>query len=210
MDVMDFYHLNDRRMHRRFAVALSARVYHANGRFSLCATTDLSLAGAAIHLTGSETQPVTGFGCDETGKLAVTCFQVGQPRMRLMFDTTVETRAVIKRALHALGDRQMIQPLSSRRGERLVTRHVVLTRADGTALSCDILDMAPQGMLLGSDARPPLGERVSLGKIAGVVARHHAAGFAIRTGTLSSNVVHFPVPYRRPPATPAPRFDGTV
>lgn len=210
MDFMDFYHVNDRRTHRRFAVAMSARLYHANGRFSLCSTADLSLAGAAIHLIGAAPEPVTAFGCDETGKLNVTRFQFAKPFVRLVFDTTAETRAVIKRALQALGDRHMVQPLPSRRGERLATRNVMLTRADGSSLLCDILDMSPQGMLLGSQARPPLGERVTLGKVAGIVVRHDGEHFAIRLLDRAStgNVVRFPVIYRAAEQPASPHFDG--
>jgi hypothetical protein len=209
MDFMDLYHVNDRRTHRRFAVAMSARLYHPNGRFSLCSTADLSLAGAAIHLANESPEPVAAFGCDETGKLAVARFEFAKPFIRLVFETTSETRAVIKRALHSLGDRQLIQPLPLRRGERLSTRNIMLTRTDGSHLMCNILDMSPHGMLLGSDVRPPLGERVGLGKVAGLVVRHHKDGFAIRMqDRATSNVVRFPVIYRSPLPAPTPSFDG--
>lgn len=211
MDFMDFYHVNDRRTHRRFAVALSARLYHAGGRFSLCSIADLSLAGASIHLLGANPQPVTAFGCDETGKLVVSRFQFDKPFVRLTFDASAESRAVIKRALCALGDRQLIQPMPLRRGERLSTRNVTLARADGSQMACTILDMSPQGMLLGARTRPPLGERVSLGKVTGVVVRHHDAGFAIRMVdrvASAGNVVRFPTLYRAPAPTGSPSFDG--
>lgn len=210
MDFLDFYHVNDRRTHRRFAVAMSARLYHASGRFSLCSTADLSLAGASIHLVSAAPEPVTAFGCDETGKLAVTRFHFAKPFVRLVFDTTTETRAVISRALRALGDRHLVQPLPLRRGERLSTRNVLMTRADGSRLMCDILDMSPKGMLLASEFRPPLGERVTMSKSAGIVVRHHDRGFAIRVLDRSadaSNVVRFPALYRAPRPGCSPNFD---
>jgi hypothetical protein len=210
MDFMDFYHVNDRRTHRRFAVAMSARLYHAGGRFSICSTADLSLAGAAIHLTGANPENISAFGCDETGKLAVVRCHFAAPFVRLVFDTSTETRAVVKRAMRALGDRQLLAPLPLRRGDRLSTRNVMVTRTDGSHIACDILDMSPHGMLLGSKVRPPLGERVSLGKIGGVVVRHHGEGFAIRTQSQASasNVVRFPALYRAPAPLTSPNFDG--
>ncbi|HVW72328.1 MAG TPA: PilZ domain-containing protein [Rhizomicrobium sp.] len=212
MDFLDFYHVGDRRTHRRFAIAMSARLYHANGRFSLGATADLSLAGAAINLDSGGDQPIIAFGCDETGKLAVTRFHFAGPFARLVFDASSETRAVIGRALRSLGDRQMIQPAPIRRGERLATRNVMVTRADGSHLLCDILDMSPKGMLLGTDTRPPLGERVSLGKVSGLVVRHHDQGFVMRMNErpldAASNVVRFPLPYRAPTPRPSPSFDN--
>jgi hypothetical protein len=211
MDFMDFYHVNDRRTHRRFAVTMSGRLYHASGRTSPCSITDLSLAGASIQFVSANPEPVTAFSCDETGKLAVILFQITRPFVRLVFDASNETRAVISRALRVLGDRQLIQPLPLRRGERLVSRNVILTRADGSPLVCDILDMSPQGMLLSSKMRPPLGERVSLGRVGGMVVRHHADGFAIRTQDRTpSNVVRFPQLYRAPTPGRTPNFDGVA
>ena len=210
MDFLDFYHVNDRRTHRRFAVAMSARLYHVGGRFSVCSTADLSLSGAAVHLAGAHPESISGFGCDETGKLAVARCHFAAPFVRLVFDTSTETCAVIKRALRALGDRQLLAPLPLRRGDRLSTRNVMVARPDGSQFLCDILDMSPDGMLLGSQVRPPLGERVSLGKIGGVVVRHHGKGFAIRTQARAeaSNVVRFPALYRAPNPITSPNFDG--
>ena len=211
MDFLDFYQINDRRTHRRFAAAISARLYHANGRFSLCSTADLSVAGAAIHLLSSAPQPVTAFGCDETGKLAVAHFHVAEPFVRLVFDASSETRMAIARALRTLGDRHLIQPLPTRRGERLSTRNAMVIRSDGSHMMCDILELAPNGMLFGSDIRPPLGERVAVGRTTGIVVRHHDHGFAIRMqdrAAKAGNVVRFPGMYRQPTPPPSPIFDG--
>ena len=205
MEFMDFYHVNDRRTYRRFAVTLPARLYHPDGRFSLCWTQDLSPAGAAIQLTGTS-EPILAFGCDETGKVAVQRFEFTGPIVRLVFDTSNQTHAVVKHALRSLSERQLIKPQGLRRAHRLSTRNVTVTRADASHLACDILDMSPQGMLLGSQVRPALGERVGLGKLAGVVVRHHEQGFAIRMQepSPSSNVVRFPASYRRAPVAASP------
>ena len=210
-DFLDFYHSNDRRTYRRFAVAVSARLYYASGRFSQCSTADLSLAGAAIHLMSATPEPVTAFSCEETGKLAVARSHFARPFVRLVFDTTHDIHTVMKRALHALDDRHMVRPLPMRRGERLSTRNVILTRADGSQLSCEILNMGPQGMLLRGRPSPPVGERVILGKTVGIVVRHHDDGFAIRIldcGTSPASVVRFPVVYRSPSLPSSPHFDG--
>ena len=209
MDFMDFYHVNDRRTHRRFAVVIPARLYHPDGRFSLCFTANMSLGGAAIELKGTSQEPISAFGCDETGKLFVVRFQFAGPFVRLVFDTNNEQHAVIKRALRCLNERQLIKPLPLRRPDRLSTRNVMLTRADGSHLACDILDMSPQGMLLGSDVRPALGERVGVGKVGGVVVRHHENGFAIRMQERpqADNVVRLPVTYRRPTLVTSPTFN---
>jgi len=199
MEFMDFYHVNDRRTHRRFAVVLPARLYHPDGRFSLCWTADLSLAGTAIQLTSASADPISAFGCDETGKITVVRAEFPGSIARLVFKDSNETHAVIKHALRSLNDRQLIRPLPVRRAHRLSTRNVTVTRTDGSHLACDILDMSPEGMLLASRIRPALGERVSLEKLAGVVVRHLEHGFAIRLQqpAPANNVVRFPANYGR-------------
>src|SRR5579863_8999003 len=127
MEFMDFYHVNDRRTHRRFAVVLPARLYHPDGRFSLCWTADISLAGAAIQLDDSG-EPVSAFGCDETGKITVERFEYTKPILRLVFDTSGQTHAVIKHALRSLSDRQLIKPQALRLSHPLSTRNVIVTR----------------------------------------------------------------------------------
>ena len=166
----------------------------------------------------SERAPGTG-GClliNETGKRAATHFHFAKPFVRLAFDATTDTCAIIKRALCTLSDCQMIQPLLLRRGERLVTRNVLLTRTDGSHLLCDILDMSSQGMFLGRDARPALIVRVILGRTAGFVAPHHNNGFAIRIHerTPVSNLARFrqPIaslcPHSPPDSMASPKTPG--
>jgi hypothetical protein len=111
-----------------------------------------------------------------------------------------------------MDDRHMVRPLPMRRGERLTTHNVILTRADGSHMPCDILNMGPQGMLLRGRPSPPVGERVILGKTVGIVVRHHDdAGFAIRilnNATNGAGASRFPMTYRAPSFPPAPHFDG--
>jgi hypothetical protein len=53
------------------------------------------------------------------------------------------------------------------------------TRADGEMVHCEVLDLSLSGVSLKSDIRPPIGEYVLIGQMAGRVARHHDSGIGI-------------------------------
>ena len=53
------------------------------------------------------------------------------------------------------------------------------TRANGDVVSCEVLDLSMSGVSLETVSRPPLGEVVLIGQMAGRVARHHDNGIAI-------------------------------
>jgi hypothetical protein len=66
--------------------------------------------------------------------------------------------------------------------------HAMLTLADGTALSCFIIDMSVSGAAVSSALQPPIGMPLAIGAVVGRVIRHLPNGFAIRfVETLKQN-----------------------
>ena len=67
-----------------------------------------------------------------------------------------------------------------RRHDRTPTRGLAkFTRANGDEINCEVLDLSLSGVSLATDVRPPLGEFVLIGQMAGRVARHHETGIGI-------------------------------
>jgi hypothetical protein len=56
----------------------------------------------------------------------------------------------------------------------------MLKVADDLAVPCQVLDVSISGASVGTDARPPIGSEVVLGKLRGQVVRHHERGFGIQ------------------------------
>ncbi|HEY0302082.1 MAG TPA: PilZ domain-containing protein, partial [Rhizomicrobium sp.] len=54
------------------------------------------------------------------------------------------------------------------------------TRADGTIVKCEVMDLSPSGVSLKTALRPQIGEFVLIGQLAGRVARHHGDGIGIQ------------------------------
>jgi len=53
------------------------------------------------------------------------------------------------------------------------------TRSDGEMVKCEVLDLSLSGVSVKTDSRPPVGEFVLIGQMAGRVARHHDEGVGI-------------------------------
>ena len=67
-----------------------------------------------------------------------------------------------------------------RRHDRTPTKGFArFTRANGDILACEVVDLSLSGVSLKTDSRPPLGEVVLIGQMAGKVVRHHEQGIAI-------------------------------
>ncbi len=67
-----------------------------------------------------------------------------------------------------------------RRNERAPAKGLTrFTLADGQLVRCEVLDLSTSGVSVKSDVRPPVGEYVLIGQMAGRIARHHETGIAI-------------------------------
>jgi len=51
--------------------------------------------------------------------------------------------------------------------------------ADGQLVACEVLDLSVSGVSLKTKLRPPIGEFVLIGQMAGRIARHHDQGIGI-------------------------------
>ena len=57
---------------------------------------------------------------------------------------------------------------------------------DGREYSCRVLDMSFSGAALSTEARPPIGSPVNLGKIRSTVVRHFEEGVAVEFAILQT------------------------
>ena len=78
---------------------------------------------------------------------------------------------------HALIDADGIGAGMGKRAPQKGVTH--FTRTDGQRVVCEVLDLSVSGVSLKTDVRPPVGEYVLIGHMAGRVARHHESGIGI-------------------------------
>jgi len=58
--------------------------------------------------------------------------------------------------------------------------HSTLIFADGTTLSCLVIDISPSGVAVSADVDPEIGSRLAVGRCVGYVVRRFAEGFAVQ------------------------------
>ncbi len=173
----------ERRRFRRVRVDLGGRLFvPADSRECHCKVVDLSPGGAsvecdlALELNASAVLYVNGFG-----RLEGTIIRNNPGDFGIRFNCTPLKRERIAEQLILFMNRGLIDEDDSlRRHDLTPTKGIArFTRADGQFVACEVMDLSVSGVSLKTDVRPPIGEFVLIGQMAGRVARHHDQGIGI-------------------------------
>ena len=172
----------DRRRYRRIDVDLDGKIFlPCDEREAPCKVLDLSPGGARISCEFDLPADTTvilyidGFGRLEGNVVRLTGGAFG-----VQFQCSALKRERIVEQLTAFINRDMVDETVVRRHDRTPTRGLArFTRASGEIVSCEVLDLSLGGVSLKTDRRPPIGEIVLIGQMAGRIARHHENGIAI-------------------------------
>jgi hypothetical protein len=175
----------ERRRFRRVRVDLPGRLFVPDkSHEAQCNVADLSPGGASIdcdYVPESGTHVVLyidGFGRFE----GTAVRRDGRPGFGMRFNATLLKREKIAEQLTLFMNKSLIEDAAVMRGhDRTPTKGVVqYTRADGTIVKCEVLDLSPTGVSVKTPIKPQIGEFVLIGQLAGRVARHHADGIGIQ------------------------------
>lgn len=188
---------SERRRFKRVAVELSGRLFvPAVNHEAVCKVLDMSPGGARI---GSDVVPengsqvviyIDGFGRFE-GKVA----RPVEGGFGIEFSCSAHKRERIAEQLTLYLNGGKIEESSLRRHDRTATKGMArFTRANGDVVNCEVLDLSLSGVSLATEIRPPVGEFVLIGQMAGRVARHHATGIGIEFIVHGETVIEPPRP----------------
>jgi hypothetical protein len=172
----------ERRRFRRVRVDLTGRLFvPADSRECHCKIVDLSPGGASLEcdlvLEGG-TQIVLYI--DGFGRLEGTVMRTEGGDFGVRFNCTAAKRERIAEQLILFMNRSLIDENEMRRHDRTPQKGIArFTRADGQFVACEVMDLSVSGVSLKTDVRPPIGEFVLIGQMAGRVARHHETGIGI-------------------------------
>jgi hypothetical protein len=175
----------DRRRHRRVAVTLLGRFMRPNKQEFSCKLVDISVGGAAMytpveveigerilatfdHIGAIEGHVVRRF----PGGFAIELQATQYKRDKLAAQITW----LLNR--HELGETAEV-----RRHERIAIanskKQTTLKLDEGVVISVDVLDFSMSGASIATNARPPLGREVQVGKLKARVVRHHEEGIGV-------------------------------
>lgn len=172
----------ERRRYKRVPVELSGRLFvPSESREARCKVSDMSPGGARITCEivpphGSQVVIyIDGFGRFE-GNVA----RPEEGGFGIQFQCSQHKRDRIAEQLTLYLNGGSLDEAVLRRHDRAPTKGLArFTRANGEIVNCEVLDLSLSGVSLATDVRPPVGEFVLIGQMAGRVARHHETGIGI-------------------------------
>jgi hypothetical protein len=114
------------------------------------------------------------------GRFEGTVARRDGPRLGLKFASTALKRERTAEQLTLFLNKSLLDESELRRDERSPTRGLTrFVRYDGQVVPCEVLDLSMSGISVKTDIKPPVGEFVLIGQLAGRIARHHDQGLGI-------------------------------
>jgi hypothetical protein len=172
----------DLRTGGRYSLA-NRRDMQGNRREFACRTTRISpfqMLIAAPVLGPRGERVITFFG--ELGKLDGWITDVSESGFLIDIAVTKDARERLASKLVWLEKKQRDAVVDARQQQRLVPEdpHTTLIFADGTTLSCFVIDMSTSGVAVSADIEPEIGTRLAVGRAVGHVVRRFNEGFAVK------------------------------
>ena len=174
---------SDRRRYRRVRVDLPGKLFTpADGLEHACTVVDLSPGGANLTCEApslAKDMPVVVY-VNTFGRFEGSVARREGTNVGVRFVSTALKRERTAEQLTLFMNRTLIDEADIRRDDRTPTKGLTrFTRADGQLVPCEVLDLSMSGVSVKTDVRPPVGEFVLIGQLAGRVARHHEDGVGI-------------------------------
>lgn len=173
----------ERRRFRRVDVNLPGKLFlPVESREIACKVVDLSTGGASIEceFLPEIGTPVVLYVEGGFGRFEGTVARRDGYGFGMRFNATATKREKIAEQLTLFMNKMMLDSSVMRREERLPSKALAqFTRADGTVIKCEVVDLSTGGVSLKTLLRPQVGEYVLIGKLAARVARHHPDGIGL-------------------------------
>jgi hypothetical protein len=172
----------ERRRFRRVHVDLPGRLFVPGvSREEGCKVIDLSPGGASVDCEfqpDPNTQVVLYI--EAFGRFEGTVVGREGVGFGVRFAGTQLKREKTAEQLTLFLNKTLVDGNVMRRHERTASKGLSqFTRADGSIVKCEVLDLSPGGVSLKTVLRPEVGEFVLVGTLAGRIARHHENGIGI-------------------------------
>lgn len=172
----------ERRRYRRVRIDLPGRLFIPNEeREARCKIVEMSPGGASVECeTSPQTDSQIVLYIDGFGRFEGTVVRRDGYGFGLRFASTMMKRERTAEQLTLFLNKALLDESDLRRHERAPQKGFArFTRADGQIVQCEVLDISVSGVSLKTEVRPPLGEFVLIGQMAGRIARHHDHGIGI-------------------------------
>lgn len=172
----------DKRRFQRVKVHLLGRYMLPDRREFPCQVINMSPGGLALlgPGIGNVGERVVAY-LDHIGRVEGKIARIIDNGFAMTVGATPRKRDKLAAQLTWLANRQILNLPEDRRHDRIVPRNplAVLELEDGARVQCRIIDLSMSGAALSAEKKPPVGTRVTLGRVQAKVVRHLEEGFAI-------------------------------
>jgi hypothetical protein len=172
----------ERRRFQRVNVHLLGRYMLPDRREFPCQVINMSPGGLALLAPGigNVGDRVIAY-LDHVGRVEGKITRVIDNGFAMSVGATPRKRDKLAAQLTWLANRDILNLPEDRRHDRIIPRNpiAVLTREDGSKMTCRIIDMSRSGAAIAAEQRPPLRSLVSLGRVQARVVRNLEDGFAL-------------------------------
>ena len=173
----------DRRRYKRVALTLLGRFMRANKQEYPCKLYDVSVGGAAIMapVEVEEGERIVAY-FDQLGGLEGNVVRLFDGGFAIQLNATQHKREKLVAQLTWLINRSELKGEDERKHERVVPNNTesMMKLDEGIVVPVRVLDVSISGASIGTEARPPIGQEILLGKLRAVVVRHHSKGIGVR------------------------------
>ena len=172
----------DRRRYRRVPINMPGKLFvPSTSQEFACSVVDLSPGGASVACEAdlANDTPVVLYA-NTFGRFEGVVARHDGPRLGLRFASTALKRERTAEQLTLFLNRNLLDDSELRRDDRTPTKGLTrFVRHDGQVVPCEVLDLSVSGISVKTDLRPPIGEFILIGQLAGRIARHHDNGIGI-------------------------------
>lgn len=173
----------DRRRHKRVNLTLLGRFMRNDKQEFPCKLIDISVGGAAIMSPApvNHGERIIAY-FDEIGGLEGRVVRSNEKGFAIELLATQYKREKLAAQLTWLMNRKELAPTDERRHSRLVPSNGSSTMklAEGVIVRVQVFDVSVSGASVGTEARPPIGHELVLGKLRAKVVRHHDQGIGVQ------------------------------
>ena len=176
------YLRRDRRQHFRVRISLIGRFMRENKKEYPCKLVNMSPGGVAMMapIIADVGEKIIAY-YDMLGRLEGTVVRVFEGGFGMQLSATSHKREKLAEQLTWLVNRKDLELPEDRRHDRIIPQRMLsdMKLADGEVRQCHVQDVSLSGASVRLQHKPPLGSTVVLGRLRGVVVRHHNEGIGI-------------------------------
>jgi hypothetical protein len=172
----------ERRKHRRAAMKLPTRFMLDDGTEHHGSVIDVSLGGVSI---ASRVRPMSGAGIiayvEELGRLEGSVVRSHGVGFSVALTLTPYKRDRLEEKLSWRLNHKTAEGSEARRHEREpISQATKIQLTDGRQIACRVMDLSLGGVSVETAEWPSIGEEVMIGRMRGLVVRHHEHGIGIQ------------------------------